>query len=68
MVEWEAMFTPFQLFILASIGLLAIIFSLMLCDRVGNVLKAIGVVLLAIPLYLAFKQLSDLLTSVEVVM
>lgn len=64
MVEGEAMFTPFQLFILASIGLLVVVLSLVFGGRVGDVLRVVGMVLLVVSLYFAVELSKALLEGV----
>ena len=65
-VEGEAMFTSFQLFILASIGLLVVVLSLVFGGRVGDVLRVVGMVLLVVSLCFAVELFKVLLEGVEV--
>lgn len=67
MVKGKTMFTPFQLFILASIGLVMVVLSLVLGGRASDALRIIGMVLLVVSLYFSIELARESLAGVEVV-
>ena len=66
-MKGKTMFTPFQLFILASIGLMMVVLSLVLGGRASDALRIIGMVLLVVSLYFSIELARESLAGVEVV-